>query len=254
MQGRDEEADAVRGGTAGGGGDAVRGRSAGGDTAAADRALLARIRAAPVLAGTLPRFDPDDAPDTPGPLFADWLDRALTESVPEPQIMTLSTAGADGTPSARVLMLRGVDSADCAFVFAADRGSGKGLDLAARPVAALTWYWPAHGRQIRMAGPVGVLGPEAARQDFLGRSPSSRAAAFTGRVSTPLSGREEYGRERRAAEALVAARPEQVPAGHTVYRLRAAEAEFFQADPARFHLRLRYTRQGDGWTRTLLWP
>lgn len=224
------------------------------DRAAADRELLARVRAAPVLAGPLPRFDPDTAPDTPGPLFAGWLDRALTDGVREPQIMTLSTAGEDGTPSARVLILRGVDSADCAFVFAGDRGSGKGRDLAARPVAALTWYWPAQGRQIRMAGPVDVLGEDATRQDFLGRSARSRAAAFTGRVSTPLGGAEEYERENRAAEALVAAEPDRVPAGHTVYRLRAGAAEFFQADPARHHLRLRYTREGDRWTRTLLWP
>ncbi|WP_327292593.1 pyridoxine/pyridoxamine 5'-phosphate oxidase [Streptomyces sp. NBC_01198] len=241
MQRRDEDSAGAPGGTAGG-------------SAAADRALLARIRAAPVLAGPLPPFDPDRAPETPGPLFADWLGLALADDVPEPQIMTLSTAAADGTPSARVLMLRGVDSADCAFVFAGDSGSGKGQDLAVRPVAALTWYWPAHGRQIRVAGPVDVLGEEVTRRDFLGRSPASRAAAFTGRISTPLAGAEQYEREQRAAEALVAAEPEQVPAGHTVYRLRARTAEFFQGDPSRFHLRLRYTREGGGWSRTLLWP
>ncbi|WP_333767906.1 pyridoxine/pyridoxamine 5'-phosphate oxidase [Streptomyces sp. IBSBF 2435] len=240
MQGRDQDGDAVDGGSAG--------------SAAADRALLDRIRAAPVLAGPLPHFDPDTAPAAPGPLFADWLDRALADGVPEPQIVTLSTAAADGTPSARVLLLRGLDSADCGFVFAGDSGSGKGQDLAARPVAALTWYWPAHGRQIRMAGPVDVLGEEATRRDYLGRSPAARIAGFTGRTSAPLDGPGEYEREHRAAEALVAAEPSRVPATHTVYRLRAREAEFFQADPARWHLRLRYTRDGDGWTRTLLWP
>lgn len=227
---------------------------AAGGTAAADRELLARIRAAPVLAGPLPRFDPDTAPDAPGPLFAGWLDRALTEGVPEPQVVTLGTAAADGTPSARVLILRGIDTADCAFVFAGDRASGKGRDLAARPFANLTWYWPAHGRQIRIAGPVDVLGADATRQDFLGRSPAARAAAFTGQVSAPLGAVEQYAPEYRAAEARVAAEPDRVPAGHTVYRLRAREAEFFQADPTRFHLRLRYTREGDRWTRTLLWP
>lgn len=235
MQGKDEDTGAVPG-------------------TAADRALLARIRAAPVLAGPLPGFDPDTAPDAPGPLFAGWLDRALADGVVEPQVMTLSTVAADGTPSARVLMLRGVDRADCAVVFAGDRGSRKGQDLAARPVAALTWYWPEHGRQIRMAGPVDVLGVEATRQDFLGRSPASRAAALTGRIGTPLRGADEYAHERRAAEARLAAEPGLVPDAHAVYRLRAREAEFFQADPARFHLRLRYTRRDDGWTRTLLWP
>lgn len=224
------------------------------DTAAADRELMEKVWAAPVLAGPLPDFDPDTAPDAPGPLFAGWLDRALADGVREPHIVTVSTAAADGTPSARVVMLRGIDSADCALLFAGDRLSGKGQDISARPFAALTWYWPEQGRQIRMAGPADVLGAEATRQDFLGRSALSRAAAFTGRVSTPLGGAAEYDREHRAAEALVAAEPDRVPATHAVYRLRAAQAEFFQARPDRFHLRLLYTRDGDGWARTLLWP
>jgi pyridoxamine 5'-phosphate oxidase len=151
-------------------------------------------------------------------------------------------------------MLRGIDSADCAVRFAGDRLSGKGRDISARPAAALTWYWPAHGRQIRMTGPVDLLGAEATRRDFLGRSPHSRAAAFTGTASAPLGGPEEYERERRAAEELVAAQPERIPATHAVYRLRAEQAEFFQARPESWHLRLRYTREGDGWSRTLLWP
>ncbi|MFJ2633659.1 pyridoxal 5'-phosphate synthase [Streptomyces sp. NPDC087422] len=246
-----------------------RGHTSPGDPTPGDAALLARLRAAPVLAGPLPEFDPDDAPDTPGPLFATWLELALSDALPEPHVMTLATVGADGTPSARVLMLRGVDTADCAVDFASDAVSRKGRDLAAHPVAALTWYWPAHGRQIRMTGPVDVLDEETARRDFLGRSPASRAAGFTGRMSGPLTGAMEYERARAAADALVAAEPERIPEGHTVYRLRAQEAEFFQADPGRFHVRLRYTRSGQagegrdgrgdgdtdgGWTRTLLWP
>ncbi|HEY5834481.1 pyridoxine/pyridoxamine 5'-phosphate oxidase [Streptomyces sp.] len=226
----------------------------GGTGSLADEALLARMRAAPVLAGPLPRFDPEDAPDTPGELFARWLDAALADGVPEPHVMTLSTADADGTPTARVLMLRGIDSAACAYDFASDSASPKSGDLAANPRAALTWYWPAHGRQIRMAGPVTVLGDGATRRDFLGRGEASRVAGFTGRMSQPLTGPEEYERERRAARDLVAAEPDRIPATHIVYRLRAREAEFFQADPARFHVRVRYARDGDGWHRALLWP
>ncbi|MFC4036269.1 pyridoxal 5'-phosphate synthase [Streptomyces polygonati] len=219
-----------------------------------DEALLARLRAAPVLAGPLPRFDPDEAPDAPGPLFAEWLELALADGVPEPGVMTLSTAGADGVPGARVLMLRGIDTADCAFRFTSDSRSPKGHDLAANPRAALSWYWPAHGRQIRMAGPVDVLGEEPTRQDFLGRGATSRTAAFTGVMSAPLSGPEEFERAQRTARRQVADEPERVPGTHTLYRLRAERAEFWQADPARFHLRLGYERTGAGWTRGLLWP
>lgn len=244
------------GGTASGdgGGTAPGGAASPGPGPAGDEALLARMRAAPVLAGPLPRFDPGDAPDAPGPLFAAWMDAALADGVPEPHVMTLSTASAAGTPSGRVLMLRGLDTADCSYVFASDSRSPKGRDLADNPLAALTWYWPAHGRQIRMAGPVTVLGEEATRQDFLGRGETARVGGFTGRMSAPLTGPEEYERERRAALRLVTDQSDRVPATHTVYRLRAREAEFFQADPARFHLRVRYARQPHGWTRTLLWP
>jgi pyridoxamine 5'-phosphate oxidase len=225
-----------------------------GAAVANDEELLARLRAAPVLAGPLPSFDPDAAPQAPGPLFAAWLTEALAGGVPEPQIMTLSTAGADGDPSARVLILRGLDTAGCAVDFASDARSRKGQDLAANPRAALTWYWPAHGRQIRMTGPVSVLDDDARRRDFLGRSEAARTAAFTGTISRPLSGPDEYDMAYREAGRLVAAEPERVPATHTVYRLRARQAEFFQGDPAHFHLRLRYEREGRGWTRSLLWP
>ncbi|WP_405578176.1 pyridoxal 5'-phosphate synthase [Streptomyces sp. NBC_01190] len=234
--------------------DSGRAGAADDEAPADDEALLARLRGAPVLAGPLPGFDPGEAPEAPGPLFARWLDLALTDGVPEPQIMTLSTAGADGAPAARVLVLRGLDTADCAFRFASDSRSPKGHDLAANPRAALTWYWPTHGRQIRMAGPVTVLGEEATRQDFTGRGKTARAAGFTGVMSAPLTGPEEYEQAGEAAGRLVAAEPGRVPATHTVYQLRAMEAEFWQADPARFHLRLRYDRTGDGWTRGLLWP
>ncbi|WP_329129242.1 pyridoxamine 5'-phosphate oxidase family protein [Streptomyces sp. NBC_01476] len=229
-------------------------RTGGGTGPVDDAELLARLRAAPVLAGPLPEFDPGQAPGTPGPLFAQWLDRALADGVPEPGVVTLSTAGADGTPSARVLMLRGIDTSDCAFDFASDSRSPKGLDLAVNPVAALTWYWPAHGRQIRLAGPVSVRGPEDTRRDFLGRSETARAAALVGRVSAPLRDAGEYERAMRVAREQVAAEPERVPATHALYRLRAREAEFWQGNPVPFHLRLRYERDGDGWTRNLLWP
>jgi pyridoxamine 5'-phosphate oxidase len=220
--------------------------------------LLRRMRSAPVLAGPLPGLDPDPghAPDTPGPLFAHWLARALDDGEPEPHVMTLSTADAEGRPSARVLMLRGVDVDDCAFVFASDAASRKGRELAVNPYAALTWYWPRHGRQVRVTGTVRVLGDQAARDDFLGRGEPSRVSGFTGRMSAPLPGPAAYDEERRRAAAFVAANADAVPHGHSVYRLRAEEAEFFQGDATgRFHVRLSYVRRdGRDWSRGLLWP
>ncbi len=220
-------------------------------------ALWARLRSAPAGTGPLPGFDPERAPGAPGALFADWLGRALDEAVPEPRAMVLSTADAAGRPSCRVLLLRGfeLDGDRCAFRFASDAGSRKGAELAVRPHAALTWYWPRLGRQVRAVGPVAVLDVEAARTDFRSRGTASRTAGFTGRMSAPMSGPDDFHRERRRARALLAADPEAVPAGHRVYRLDARSVEFFQLAAEGFHRRLRYARDGDaGWGREQLWP
>lgn len=219
-------------------------------------ALRGRLRAAPAPAGPWPEFDPERAGDTPGPLFADWLWRALDEGVVEPQIMTLSTVDAAGRPAARVLVLRGLecDGDACAFRFATDAASAKGVELSARPFAALTWYWPQQGRQIRMVGVVEALGEGAARADFLGRGEASRVAGLAGRMSAALSGPQEWERGRDRARAILAADPDAVPEGHTVYEVRAEEAEFFQLSADRFHRRLRYVFDGGVWTRSQLWP
>ncbi|MGW3245774.1 pyridoxine/pyridoxamine 5'-phosphate oxidase [Streptomyces sp. NPDC001070] len=220
-------------------------------------ALRERMRSAPVLAGPLPHFDPATAGPEPGPVFARWLAYALDEGVPEPHVMTLSTADAAGRPSARVLMLRGIDLDRLSFDFASEAASRKGRDLADRPYAALSWYWPRHGRQIRVTGTVAILGRAAARRDFLGRREAGRIAGFTGVMSAPLNGRDAYEVARRRATEHIAAHPEDVPEGHTVYRLTADEAEFWQGAPVQGHIRLRYVRDASapgGWTRGLLWP
>jgi pyridoxamine 5'-phosphate oxidase len=218
--------------------------------------LTARLRRAPMAGGRSPDFVPERAGGAPGPLFAAWLSQALADGVPEPQVVTVSTVDAGGRPSARVVILRGLEceGEQCGFRFAGDAGSRKGTDLAARPYAALTWYWPAYGRQIRAAGPVQTLDATAAREDFLGRSEAARVAGLTGRMSEPLSGPQEYETERARARARAAADPDAVPERHTVYLLRAEEIEFFQLAADRFHRRLRYRRTESGWQREQLWP
>lgn len=213
-------------------------------------------RGVPGCDGPLPGFDPDEADEAPGPLFAGWLRRALDERVPDCLTMTLGTVDTLGRPSSRVLVLRDVECEgdDCAFAFASDAASRKAADLAARPYAALGWYWPRQGRQIRAAGVVETRDRRAAREDFLGRGAASRTAGLVGRMSTPLTGPQEYERERVRAGGLLAADPGAVPPGHTVYLLRAEEIEFYQLAADRFHRRLRYTREGARWAREQLWP
>ncbi|WP_323385621.1 pyridoxine/pyridoxamine 5'-phosphate oxidase, partial [Streptomyces calidiresistens] len=213
------------------------------------------LRAAgPPMARALPDFDPAAAPGTPGALLREWLEAALAAGVADPTAVVLSTVAPDGLPDARVLVLRGVDEEGAEWAFATDSGSPKGRHLAAVPGAAMTAYWPAQGRQIRVRGPVVTAPAERSRADFLGRSPAARIAALIGRQSEPMASPHEWTAEEENVRRTRGEDPRQVPPGHTVHLLRAATVEFWQGSADRRHRRLRYTRADDGWERTELWP
>ncbi|MFE4213626.1 pyridoxal 5'-phosphate synthase [Streptomyces sp. NPDC056844] len=212
------------------------------------------MRGLEVFAGPLPPFDPDTAPDGPVDLFLSWLTEAVEARLPDPHAMTLSTVDEDGDPWARVLILKNVDADG--WQFAAHADSPKGRQLAARPGAALTFYWPALGRQVRVRGPVVAEPAERGAADFLARSASARAEALVGRQSRHLADPSE--RERRVGESLsrVSADPALVAEAWTLYTLVPVTVEFWQADADRVHTRLRYERTAEDtrWERHRLWP
>ncbi|WP_055586777.1 pyridoxine/pyridoxamine 5'-phosphate oxidase [Peterkaempfera griseoplana] len=213
------------------------------------------LRGRPPMARELPSFDTGRAPDRPGPLFEEWLLGAVRAGVPDAQVVTLSTVDADGRPDARVLVLRDVDAERGAWWFAADADSPKGRQLAATPWAALTVYWPALGRQVRLRGRVETGGAEQAAADFRLRSPAARIAVLVGRQSERLDGDAELADAWREAEAVLDRDPQTVAPSHTLYAVVADEVEFWQGDPGRRHVRLAYTRNPDAtWRRGLLWP
>ncbi|MFI6938786.1 pyridoxal 5'-phosphate synthase [Streptomyces sp. NPDC050418] len=211
------------------------------------------LRGIEVFAGELPVFDASAAPATPEELFTQWLLHAIDAGVREPHAMTLSTAGADGNPSARVLILKNVDAQG--WQFASDRGGAKGRELRERPFAALTFYWPALARQVRVRGPVTPASPEASRADFLARGPGARAESLLGRQSQPLTDPAERTAAVAASLARVGREPGLVPEGWQLLTVRAESVEFWQGDKARSHTRLTYRANGNGgWERQLLWP
>jgi pyridoxamine 5'-phosphate oxidase len=211
------------------------------------------LRGLPVFAADLPEFDAGAAPEEPVSLFADWLTGALGAKVPEPHAMTVSTADGEGHPSSRILICKDVD-AEGRWYFAANDTSRKGRELAANPYAALTFYWPQQGRQIRVRGPVRAAGASRSAADFLARSPGARAEAFTGRQSDVLDDPADLETAVQAAQDRLAADPELVAPEWTLYAVTAGEVEFWQADQDRRHTRLRYTRDGALWARHRLWP
>jgi pyridoxamine 5'-phosphate oxidase len=215
--------------------------------------IRARLRAVPTLTGSPPPFDPGRTPDDPQTLFIDWLLTAIDSRVPEPASTTLSTVGADGRPSARVLILKNVD--EQGWQFASTAGSRKGRELSEHPQAALTFYWVPLGRQVRVSGTVVPASPAVSAEDFLARPVASRAAALVDRQSQRLDDPAQVGEAMGEAAVRIAAEPGLVSLSWTLYTVRADEVEFWQADPDRRHLRLRYQRTtSDGWTKELLWP
>jgi len=210
------------------------------------------LRGLPVFSGDLPLFDPAAADRDPAAEFAAWLSAAVAAGVPEPHAMTVSTADEQGRPSARVLILKNVDRDGWQFASGAE--SRKGRELAANPWAALTFYWPQQGRQVRVRGQVRPLPAEAGARDFLARAPESRAEALLGRQSEVLSEGVDIAMETKVALERIERDPDTIAPGWTLYALVADEVEFWQAAGSRQHTRLRYVRDGADWRTEQLWP
>ncbi|MET9774819.1 pyridoxal 5'-phosphate synthase [Streptomyces sp. NPDC006367] len=214
--------------------------------------LLRSLRVWDPAVTELPPFDPATAPGDPLPLFVRWFAEAVAAGQNEPHTVSLATADAEGWPDVRIVMLHGADADGWSFATHAD--SRKGLHLVARPYAALVFYWPVLGRQVRVRGPVTVAPAEEARADLRVRSTGALAAALTGRQSAPLSSPEELARASDAAWEQAERDPDAPVPSWTLYRLRPDEVEFFQGDARRRHVRLAYRRAEGAWRTQLLWP
>jgi len=170
-----------------------------------------------------------------------WLQAAIAADVAEPTAMTLATADAHGRPSARTVLLKGLDGRGA--VFFTNYASAKARDLEANPRAALVLLWVALARQVRITGAVARTTAEESDAYFATRPPGSRLSAWASPQSAVVADRDEL--TRRVAE--VAARH---PAGLPRpphwggYRVRLDEVELWQGRPDRLHDRLRYASTG----------
>ncbi|MFE5405255.1 pyridoxine/pyridoxamine 5'-phosphate oxidase [Streptomyces sp. NPDC004596] len=197
-------------------------------------------------------FDPDTAPPTPLPLFTGWFTEAVEAGQSEPHTMSLATTDEEGRPDVRIVMLHGADADG--WSFASHATSRKGRALSARPYAALAFYWPVLGRQVRVRGTVASAPSHESLADLHARSTGALAAALTGRQSADLSSLEELRQASEAAWDRARENPSEPSPTWTLYRLRPETVEFFQGDPDRRHVRLEYRRTEFGWSKNLLWP
>ena len=210
------------------------------------------LRGLLVFAGPLGSFDPATAPGDPLALFREWFAEAVEAGVSEPHAMTLATADAEGAPSARTLIMK--DLTEQGWWFAGTTTSDKGRDLAANPNVALLFFWGKQGRQVRVRGRAELATPPERAADFRNRSLEGRVAGLHGKQSRPLDALSEIHREAEESRARLEADPSLVPENWGLYLVQPHQVEFWQADPDRRHIRLRYERQGSTWRRVLLWP
>lgn len=185
--------------------------------------------------------------------FEQWFGEARSAMLKEPNAMTLATAAADGSPSARIVLLKGFD--EDGFVFYTNYESRKGRELAVNPRAALVFYWPELERQVRITGSVTKVTRAESESYFHSRPQGSQIGAIASQQSQVLDGREVL--EERMAKLVDAFSDREVPMPEYWggYRLRPETMEFWQGRPSRLHDRLEYRRASDGeWTVVRLSP
>jgi len=186
--------------------------------------------------------------------FRQWLDDAIKVGMIEPIAMTLATVDADGRPSARVVLLKGLDADG--FAFYTNYQSRKARALAAHPFAAATFWWDRLERSVRIEGTVEKLTAAESEAYFRSRPQGSQVGAITSRQSQVIASRAEL--DARLADNLARYATEPVPFDASQwggYRLRPEVIEFWQGRDNRSHDRLRYRRSdAGGWVIERLEP
>ena len=184
-------------------------------------------------------------------LFERWLDEAW-KGEPNAHAMTLATATREGRPSARLVLLKGLDRRG--FVFYTNLESRKSEELFANPHAALCFLWKSLNRQVRVEGPVEQVGDDEADAYFASRPRDSQIGAWASDQSRPLDSREALERrvDRFTRRFGVAAVPR--PPYWSGFRIVPRRIEFWQERPFRLHDRWLYIRDGEAWQRQRLFP
>jgi pyridoxamine 5'-phosphate oxidase len=188
----------------------------------------------------------------PFELFAAWLAEATHLEPNDPNAMALATVDPDGLPDVRMVLLKGFDAAG--FVFYSHIDSAKGRELAANPKAALLFHWKSLRRQVRIEGSVERAAGNEADAYFASRGRDSQLGAWASDQSRPLDSRETF--ERRFADLQRRFDGQDVPRPPHWggYRVVPNRMEFWSDRPHRLHERRLFTRDGDRWTESLLYP
>ncbi|MFM2136853.1 MAG: pyridoxamine 5-phosphate oxidase [Bacteroidota bacterium] len=185
--------------------------------------------------------------------FEVWMSHAMDAGVEEPNAMTLATIDRDGSPDARIVLLRGIDRSG--FVFFTNYRSRKGRALSNRKKACLNFFWPALQRQIRINGTVEKVSARTSDAYFRSRPRESQIGAWASLQSEPMDDRRVLENRFIEFEKKFAGKPVPRPAFWGGYRLIPTHVEFWQGRTSRLHDRIAYEKSRSGkWSIQRLHP
>ena len=185
-------------------------------------------------------------------LFGDWLAEATKSEINDPNALSLATVDASGLPNVRMVLLKGFD--EQGFVFYTNFESAKGTEVLGSMKAAMGFHWKTLRRQVRIRGNVEIVSDAEADAYYASRARGSRIGAWASKQSRPLESR--FALEKAVAE-FTAKHPIgeiQRPKHWSGFRIKPLEIEFWKDGAFRLHDRVKFVRDGDGWTKTRLYP
>jgi pyridoxamine 5'-phosphate oxidase len=189
---------------------------------------------------------------TPFSLFDAWFAEARVSEPNDSNAMALATAGADGQPSVRMVLLKGHGPGG--FVFYTNQESRKARQIAERPFAALLFHWKSLRRQIRIEGKLTTVDDATANAYFATRSRDSQLGAWASDQSRPLDARATFEARFEAMKARFEGGDVPRPPHWSGYCLMPDRVEFWEDGAHRLHHRRLFERAGDTWTESLLYP
>lgn len=197
-------------------------------------------------------LDEADLPSEPLQLLQRWLEEAIAAQLPEPTAMALATATPEGSPSVRMMLLKGIE--DGALVFFTNYQSRKAQELEANPQAAAVLFWAELERQVRVEGRIERLSAEAAATYFRTRPREAQIGAWISPQSRVIPSRAFLEERFRELAQRYEAQDIPCPPFWGGYRLVPSSIEFWQGRPHRLHDRIQYRWHEGAWVRERLAP